>query len=154
MKSKPLLYWAASLSMFALVTHAIDAKDHLTEWWLYGTLFVIAASFQFFYGMALFLRPWRYDETGGIRDNPDIYGRPFYLLGIVLAGFVMVLYVITRTSGLPFFGEQAKALPITPLSLLPSIEDVPLIYCLALLLYRTRPASRYAEPPPEQTKTN
>lgn len=141
-ENKRLLYWAAGLSIFALVAHAIDAPDHLKEWWVYGTIFVIAASFQFFYGMALFLRPWRYDETGGIRSDADYCGRPYYVMGIIPAALVIILYLITRTSGLPFLGPNAAAISVTPLSLIPVLEDVPLIYCLAILLYRTRASTR------------
>jgi len=136
--NKRLIYWTAFLSIFALITHVIDAPDHLKEWWLYGTLFVIFAAFQFFLGIALFLRPWRYDEDGNVRQNPDRAGRPFYFLGILLSVFVVALYIITHTTGMPFFGTGAAAISVTPLSLVPVVENIPLVYCFALLVRRTR----------------
>ena len=81
MSTKSLIYWAGGLSAFALVTHAIDAPDHLTEWWGYGAFFVIVAAFQFFYGMALFLRPWRYDSEGSLRPDAERQGKPYFILG-------------------------------------------------------------------------
>ena len=57
MTNKRMLFWAAVLSVFALLAHVIDAPDHLKEWWGYGTVFVIVASFQFFFGLALFVQP-------------------------------------------------------------------------------------------------
>ncbi len=137
-KNKILLYWAAGLCIFALAAHAIDARDHLREWWLFGTLFVIAGTFQFFLGLGLLVRPWRYDENGGLRENPDYYGNPFYIIGIALASFIILLYIITRTTGLPFFGIQAGAISVTPLSLFPVIEDIPIIVLFSILLHRTR----------------
>ena len=146
MGNKHLLNWTATLSILALVTHAIDAPDHLSEWWGYGTFFVLIASFQFFYGIALFLRPWRYDEDGNLRANADRFGRPYFILGAVLTSSVIIVYIITRTTGMPFFGPDAMVEPVTPLSLLPVIECIPLLYCHILLIYRTRmPSTGQAE---------
>jgi hypothetical protein len=133
-----MVNWTAVLSVLALVVHAIDAPDHLSEWWGYGTFFVIVACFQFFYGVALFLRPWRFDEEGTLRPDADRHGRPYFILGTVLTASVIVVYVITRTTGMPFFGSAAVAERVTPLSLLPPVECLPLMYCHILLLVRTR----------------
>jgi len=130
--------WAAILSIGAVVVHALDAQGHLTEWWGFAAYFVTAAAFQFFYGFGLLLRPWAYDGTGGLRENPDRHGRPYYILGLVLSGSIVVLYIITRTTGMPFLGKGAGIQPVTVLGLLPIVENVPLIYCLEELLRRTR----------------
>lgn len=137
-----LLRWAAILSIGALLCHAIDAPDHLTEWWGFSAYFVTAGAFQFFYGFALLLKPWRYDDTGGLRDEADRFGRLYYVLGLVLTASIVVLYVITRTTGMPFLGPDAGAERVTILSLLPIAEDIPLMYCLAALLRRTGKSSR------------
>ncbi len=140
--NKRLLYWAASLSILTLVAHAIDAPDHLKEWWVYATIFIIAGAAQFFYGIALFFQPWRYDESGGVRKDAERYARPYYILGIVLDAFVIILYLITRTTGMPFLGPDAVVEPVTALSLLPIAVGIPLMYVLVLLLRRTRDQSR------------
>ncbi len=142
--NRPLIYWTGGLSIFALVTHVIDAPDHLTEWWGYGTFFLIIAAFQFFYGFALLIRPWRFDSEGNLRQNADRYGRPYFVLGTILTSAVVLVYIVTRTTGMPFFGPGAKVEPLTPLSLIPVIACIPLLYCLGLLLYRTR--SQVPEP--------
>jgi hypothetical protein len=135
--NKRLLYWAAVLSILSLVAHAIDAPDHLKEWWIYATVFIIAGSAQFFYGIALFFQPWRYDESGGMRKDADRFGRPYYILGIILDAFIIVFYIITRTTGMPFLGADAVTEPVTILSLLPIVVGIPLMYCLVLLVRRT-----------------
>ncbi len=135
--NRRIINWTAILSVLALVTHAIDAPDHLTEWWGYGAFFVIIAAFQFFYGLALFLRPWRYDEDGNIRPNADQYGRPYFILGTILTASVIIVYIVTRTTGMPFFGPDAKVEPVTPLSLVPPLECALLLVCHVLLLSRT-----------------
>ncbi len=136
--NRRLIRWTAILSILALVAHAIDAPDHLNEWWGYGTFFVIIAAFQFFYGMALFLQPWRYDEDGNERPDADRYGRPYFILGTILTASIIVVYIVTRTTGMPFFGPEAKVEPVTPLSLLPPLESALLLYCHVLLISRTR----------------
>jgi len=148
--NRRLINWTAILSVLALVSHAIDAPDHLSEWWGYGTFFVIVASFQFFYGLALFLRPWRFDEDGSLSPDAERHGRPYFILGTVLTASVIVVYILTRTTGIPFLGPDAVAESVTPLSLLPPIECLPLMYCHILLLVRTRAASANRPRPAEE----
>lgn len=106
--NKKLLYGTAGLSIFSLIAHAIDAPDHLSEWWVYGTIFVVIAAFQFFLGVSLFLRPWRFDDEGNLRGGAnDRFGRSYYFLGIILSVLIMIFYLITRTTGMPFLGPEA-----------------------------------------------
>jgi hypothetical protein len=137
MISKHLLYWTSALSIFALPAHAIDISDHLTEWWGYGAFFVVMASFQFFYGVALFLRPWRFDYEGQIRTGGDRSGRPYFFIGAVLTSLVILVYIISRTTGLPFLSPGAVREPLTALSLVPPVECLPLLICHILLIQRT-----------------
>ena len=139
-RTKHLLHWAAFLSLFAIIAHGIDAPDHITEWWGYSAYFVTAGAFQFFYGFGLFIQPWRYDDTGGEIVDGERYGRPYYMLGLILTVSIVILYIITRTTGMPFFGPEAGREQLTILSLVPIVVDLPLLYCLGALLYRTRPA--------------
>lgn len=135
--NRRLLKWAAALSCATILAHAIDTPDHLNEWWGYATFFVIVAAIQFFLGVVLFLRPWQLDEDGKMRRDADRFGRPYFFLGIVLAASVIVLYIVTRTTGMPFLTD-AVVEPLTPLSLVPVIENIPLLYCLVALVRRTR----------------
>lgn len=135
---KTLRQWAAVLSIGTVVVHALDAQGHLTEWWGFAAYFITVAAFQFFYGFGLILRPWAYDDTGGLRENADRHGRPYYILGLALSGSIVLLYIMTRTTGMPFLGKGAGVQPVTILGLLPIVENLPLIYCLEELLRRTR----------------
>ncbi len=137
-RDKRIIYWAAGLSILALVMHAIDAPDHLSEWWGYGTLFVIIAAFQFFYGFFLLVQPWKYDAEGSLRVGAEQHGKPYFILGAVLSTLIILLYIITRTTGMPFLSADALVEPVTPLSLLPPLENIPLIYCQVLLINRAR----------------
>ena len=134
--SPRLRYWAAGLAISAIAAHALAAPGHLKEWWGFSAFFVIIGTFQLFYGFALLAQPWRYDESGGLRPDADRYGRPYYRLGIVLSGLLLLAYVISRSTGLPFFGSDAVAQPVTLLSLAPVAQNILLLLCLVLLLRR------------------
>ena len=137
-QSVHLLRWCAALSIGALLAHAIDAPDHLREWWGYSTFFVVVGAFQFFYGFLLLLQPWRYDESGAPRTDALGYGRGYFVLGIVLAAAMLAVYLVSRTVGLPFLGPQAAREPVTILSLLPVVEDAVLLFLLIRLWRRAR----------------
>lgn len=98
---------AGALSVAAGVGHGLVAPEHLREWWGYGLFFALAAAGQVFFGAVLLAAPWRYDETGGPlpeRTGPE---RVMCLLGIVGNSAVVVLYLLTRTVGVPFLGPAA-----------------------------------------------
>jgi hypothetical protein len=132
------IYWAAWLSIGALVAHTIDAPDHLREWWGYSTFFITAGAFQFFYGLGLFLQPWRYDETGAVRVQAEQQGHPYYVAGLAMTVCTIVAFVISRTTGIPWLGPDAAPAPVTLLGLVPSVEALPLTYCLARLVSASR----------------
>jgi hypothetical protein len=140
---KRLIFWAAGLSIGVVIAHAIDAPDHIREWWGYSTFFITVGAFQFFYGFGLLLQPWRYDETGSERSDSERRGRPYYVLGLALAASTIVFYIVTRTTGMPFLGSDATAERITGLSLIPIVVNVVLIYCLVRLIMRTATAATH-----------
>jgi peptidoglycan/LPS O-acetylase OafA/YrhL len=146
-----LVRWAAIFSILVLVAHAVDAPDHLNEWWGYGTFFVIIGAFQFFLGLALFLQPWQYTEDGGIRPQAESAGAPYFRLGLILSIISIVVYIVTRTTGLPFLGPEAVREPVTGLSLIPSIVNLLLSGCFGWLIIQTRAGSA-GRPNPRMTE--
>jgi MFS family permease len=89
-RPKPILY-AAALSMVAAVVHLWVMPEHFEEWWGYGAFFLVAASAQLLYVPLLVRWPTRTVLLLGIGGN----------LAIV------VLYLLTRTVGIPLFGPEA-----------------------------------------------
>ena len=132
--ARKLVRWCAGLSLAAGISHGLNVQEHLREWWGYGAFFLFAAAGQVFFGLILVVQPWRYDETGGLR-NGDRYARIVYLTGIVANCFFIALYVITRTVGIPFFGPQAGRLePLTVLGLATKVLEASLVILLIALL--------------------
>lgn len=142
-----LRYWAAGLSLVAGLVHGAVTPDHLSEWWGYGLFFFSAALAQGGYGLLLLLRPWRYDETGGLRPDEDPSARQSdrvaYQVGVAGNAAVVALYVVTRTVGIPFFGPEAGEVePVTPVGLLSKGLELALIGCLMAMLRRSPGSAR------------
>ncbi|MDQ4126733.1 MAG: hypothetical protein M3151_02050 [Actinomycetota bacterium] len=90
-RSETTLHVAAALSLLAAATHLWVVVEHLQEWWGYGTFFLILAFAQGLYGVGLLRRP----------------SRPLLLLGVASNLAVVILWLATRTSGIPLFGPHA-----------------------------------------------
>jgi len=86
-----MLYGAAALSLTAALIHLWAMPEHLAEWWGYGAFFLATALAQGLYGVAVLRWP----------------AQPLFLLGISGNLAIVVLYVVTRTAGVPFFGPHA-----------------------------------------------
>jgi hypothetical protein len=91
-RSRSLFYLAATLSLVAALIHLWVMPEHFEEWWGYGTFFLGSAAAQALYAPVLLLCPNR---------------TAVLLLGIGGNLAIVVLYVITRTVEIPFFGPHA-----------------------------------------------
>jgi manganese oxidase len=89
-RTRGFLY-AAALSLIAALTHAWAMPEHFEEWWGYGIFFLIAATAQACYGLALLRRS----------------GRSLLLLGVAGNLSIVSLWAVTRTVGIPLFGPHA-----------------------------------------------
>ena len=89
--SKTVLYVAAAFSLSAALIHLWVIPEHFEEWWGYGTFFLISAAAQGAYAAALLRWP----------------RRPLLLLGVGGNVSIIVLYLLTRTVGIPLFGPEA-----------------------------------------------
>lgn len=136
--SSHLQRWAVIFSISAGLIHGLNVQEHLAEWWGYGFFFLFAAAGQFVYGLILIVQPWNYDETGGRRDGRR-YARHFFLGGIAVNGFLIVLYLVTRTVGVPFLGPSAgETEPFTTLGLATKLIEAALVAALTTLVRRDR----------------
>ncbi len=108
-----------TLTLVAASMHAWVMPEHFEEWWGYGVFFLLVAAAQGFYGVALLRRP----------------GPPLFLLGIAGNLAVVVLYVVTRTVGIPFLGPHAGEVEeVGILGLSATVVEVALVIALAASL--------------------
>jgi hypothetical protein len=82
---------AAGLSMEAAILHLVATPEHFRAWWGYGAFFVAMAVGQALYALVIVRTP----------------SQPMLLLGAAVNAAIIVLYVITRTSGIPLIGPHA-----------------------------------------------
>lgn len=85
------LYSASALSLAAALIHLWVTPEHFEEWWGYGAFFLVAAFAQGLYSAALLRWP----------------SQLLLLLGIIGNSSIILLYLLTRTVGIPLFGPEA-----------------------------------------------
>ena len=90
-REQMLLHAAAALSLLAALIHTWVIYEHYGEWWGYGLFFFGVGSVQGCYAGTLLLWPRRL----------------IYRLGIACNVAIILLYVVTRTVGIPFLGPDA-----------------------------------------------
>jgi len=86
-----MLYAAAGFSLVAAIVHLWATPEHFEEWWGYGAFFLVSAVAQAAYAALLLARP----------------SQRFLIAGIVGNSAIVLLYLVTRTLGIPFFGPEA-----------------------------------------------
>ena len=124
---------ATGLSVFAGIIHAALSPTHLEEWWGYGLFFFFAAALQILFGIALgagAIQPgtWKGDWVSAKRN--------FLLAGIVGNAAIILMYVVSRTVGIPFFGPEAGEVePVGVIDVASKLIEVVLIVWL-VRLYR------------------
>ena len=84
---------AATASVLAGIIHYMVLPAHLAEWWVYGASFTLLGMFELVWAALVY--------TG--RD------RAVLLIGLLVNLAVLVLWAVTRTTGLPFGPEPGKA---------------------------------------------
>ena len=111
---------AVALTLGAAMIHVWAMPEHFGEWWLYGALFLLVASLQGFYGVAL----WRWP------------GRSIFILGMGGNLAIVAFYLATRTVGVPFGPHIGEVEAVGVLGLTATICEVALVMTLAVL-FRT-----------------
>jgi hypothetical protein len=109
------LHVGAALSLLAAIIHLWVMPEHFEEWWGYGTFFLVVAIAQGLYALFLLRRP----------------GRPILLLGVAGNLIVVILWVVTRTSGIPLVGPHAGEVEeVGALDLLCTLAELGVIFGL------------------------
>ena len=114
----------AALSLLAAAIHLWVMREHLEEWWGYGAFFLVLAVAQGMYGIGL------------LRWPP----RPFLLLGVAGNLAVAILWLVTRTTGIPLLGPHAGEVEgVGVLDLACTLAEVGIVTGLGVLAMRDLP---------------
>ncbi len=119
------------LSLAAGVVHGIASTAYWTAWWGYAAFFRMVAMAQGAAGLVVFLQPWQYDNTGGIREGGSRYARPFLMAGIIFNSILVVLWLFSRLVTLPMTLDVGMSYGlVTVLGALASLIEVIIIVYL------------------------
>lgn len=120
----------ALLSLIAAVVHASVVGEHVEEWWGYGVFFVVVTAAQASYAALLILRPQRSVLIAGMVGNLAL----------------IVLWVVTRTAGIPLFGPEAGEVEaVGGPDVISKLAELLLIMVLGMLLTRSVDAEHAME---------
>lgn len=129
----------AATSMLAGAVHGIVAPAHLEEWWGYGLFFLAAAAFQVLFGVALLTRAINPTDFGaGFRRARNV----LLVLGVVVNVAILALYVVTRTTGIPWFGPEAGEVEkVGVLDTVAALAEVAAVMVILFLMRKERVAA-------------
>jgi hypothetical protein len=117
---------AGVASLVAALVHGGLAPEHFAEWWGYGAFFVVAGAAQAVLGLALALDAFGDD----LRAR-----RTLWLAGAVGNALLVLLYLASRTVGVPFAGPEAGEVePWDVLGVATTAAEALLVGVLAWLL--------------------
>jgi hypothetical protein len=130
-----LVRWPVGLlSVVAAVIHFAVTPEHFEEYLLFGVFFLVLGAFQLVWGVLAPWRPW-----------------PAMLwAGLVVNVGVIVIWIVTRTSGLPIGPEAGEAEEIHLLDGLATAAELLIVLGSAWLLAGGRSRHHVAQAPPEE----
>ena len=122
-----ILRAAMALSLLAAAAHLWVVPEHLEEWWGYGTFFLVLAAAQGVYAF-------------GLLRHASL---PFLPLGVAGNLSVVILWLVTRTTGVPFLGPHAGEVEeIGILDLACTLAEIGIVVGLGGLAMRDLPTER------------
>ena len=125
-----LVRLAAVLSGAAAAVHLSVARLHFDEYWLFGVGFVVSGVLQLAWAVAV----WR--------RNGD---RRLVVAGLVLQAGIAVVWVVSRTVGLPYGPEAGQPESVGPLDAQCTLDELLIVALGAVALHRaSRPRPKLA----------
>jgi len=109
-------------SVGAALVHAEVIRSHFQESTLYGWFFVLSAAAQLIWGLLVLRRP----------------DRALLVSGAIGNGLIVVLWGVTRTTGLPIGPEPWQAEGVGAFDVLATVLELALVICSVALLAGTR----------------
>jgi hypothetical protein len=122
-----LISVAAILSLIAALIHVWVMPEHFAEWWGYGLFFLVVALAQALFAVAILRVP-----------SPTLVW-----LGILGNLAIIVLWLITRTIGIPVFGpHEGEVEEVGLIDVASKVVEALLVIDLAMLLRTMQPSQR------------
>lgn len=121
----PTVYSALAVTSLATAgIHFAVMSEHFAEYALFGVFFSLVAWFQALWALGIVMAPIR----------------PLLLTGAVVNTLVVLVWVVSRTTGLPIGPDRGIAESAAFLDVLSTVLEVVIVAATAALLLRGRPA--------------
>ena len=113
--------YVAALSLLAAAIHLWITPEHFEVWWGYGTFFLFVTAAQALYALALMR--WS--------------GRPLLLSGVAGNLAIVILWLVTRTTGTPLLGPHAgDQAEVGTLDLVCTLAEVGIVIVLGAMVMK------------------
>ena len=132
----------AAVSVGAAVIHFAVTFEHFQEYVLYGTFFLIISWAQLIWAVGLFWQPSGFSASRGAPERSRPWERIWLWLGIAGNAIVLVIYIASRTAGLPFGPDLHNPESVGALDVVSCALEFVLIIGCAALLWRPSLADR------------
>lgn len=128
-------------SLLAALVHGGLAPQHLSEWWGYGLLFLVAAACQVVLALALLIDPLPPTDPAAprVRRWIDLAGGAGNLL-------LAALYVVSRVVGVPLGPDAGQTQPWDTLGIVTVVVEVAVGVALFALRGRAPGSTPQASP--------
>ena len=121
----PAVYSALAVTSLATAgIHFAVMGEHFREYVVFGLFFSLVAWFQALWALGVVVSPTR----------------PLLAVGLVVNAAVVVIWIVSRTAGLPIGPEPGTAEPAAFLDVLSTILEIGIVVATATLLVRRRSA--------------
>lgn len=128
--STSLRYSAAALLILTGFLRALFPPEGLGQSWTFGL-----AMFLALFGAILVLRPWRYGESGELKDGENT-ARVYYLIAATTTVVFILFDIISATAGLPVAGKASESMFTSPIFIVVTLLEVGAIGVLIALSLR------------------
>jgi hypothetical protein len=132
----------AAVSVGAAAIHFAVVFEHFREYVLYGTFFLIISWAQLIWAAGLFWQPSGFSASRGTPQQSRLWQRIWLWLGIVGNAIILVVYIASRTAGLPFGPDLHNPESVGALDVVGCTLEFVLIIGCAALLWRPSLADR------------
>jgi hypothetical protein len=95
-------------SLLAAAVHGLVINEHVDEAALYGAFFIVVTIAQVLYAIAVMVRPSRW----------------LLWLGVAANAGIVVLWIVTRTAGIPLGPESGEVEPVGLLDILAAVAEL------------------------------
>lgn len=125
--------WAGGLFLVAATIHGGLAPEHFSEWWGYGLFFLLSGVLQAVWGLA-FLTDAVNPRDAGPKWRP--MRTAMLVLGIAGTLVTWILYVASRTIGVPVGPAAGEVEGVAPIDVVSKAVEGALLVVLLVLLQR------------------